>query len=458
MKSFPWVDYVCTQEGDVAFPELLRRLWHDGDEGPVPGILKQGQSPELTTPDFIEDLDALPIPDFSDYFEQLNSSPLSSTIDPCLVMETSRGCWWGAKHHCTFCGLNGNSMSFRSKTPERVFEELAFLTRTYGIQTVNCADEILDIKYVQTLFPKLAESDSGVKLYYEVKANLTLHQLRVMRDGGIKWIQPGIESFSNEVLRLMKKGCTGLQNIQLLRWCEELGITVDWNILSGFPGESLEEYERMAELIPLLLHLQPPYGTQPVRLDRFSPNFVKAKEYGLINVRPNRAYKHVFALSDEEIENLAYFFEFDYSDGRKPLEYTLPLVAELQRWKILRGRAGEGHIRLDAYRVGEAVLINDGRPCAVESSHRLEGIAAKVYLLCDSAQTLHGLCKKLSETAVREEIFEVLKGLMASKLMVEQEGQYLSLAVMHNRQKERPVLEQIKRALLVDGVTQQLSQ
>ena len=72
-------------------------------------------------------------------------------------------------------------------------------------------------------FPETLERGSRVKLFYETKANLRFEQLATLWKGGVRWIQPGIESFSNPVLRLMKKGTTAFQNIQLLRWCRELG-------------------------------------------------------------------------------------------------------------------------------------------------------------------------------------------------------------------------------------------
>ena len=35
----------------------------------------------------------------------------------------------------------------------------------------------------------------------------------------------------------MRKGVTALQNLRLLKWCAEIGITPAWNLLYGFPGE-----------------------------------------------------------------------------------------------------------------------------------------------------------------------------------------------------------------------------
>ena len=92
--------------------------------------------------------------------------------------------------------------------------------------------------------PELASRSLGVSLFYEVRPNLGKEQLRRLRDAGVRHIQPGIESFSDPVLRLVRKGTSALQNIQLLKWCKELGIEPIWNLLWGFPGEPPEEYAR----------------------------------------------------------------------------------------------------------------------------------------------------------------------------------------------------------------------
>jgi magnesium-protoporphyrin IX monomethyl ester (oxidative) cyclase len=60
-----------------------------------------------------------------------------------LLLETSRGCWWGAKQHCTFCGLNGGAMAFRSKSAERVVEEIRYLRDRYGVESLSVVDNIL---------------------------------------------------------------------------------------------------------------------------------------------------------------------------------------------------------------------------------------------------------------------------------------------------------------------------
>jgi len=466
LRSFRWIDYVCTGQGDAVFADFLHSLLKEGRQPDIPGILRQGTGAVLSVPAAIGDMDDLPYPDYSDYFERLdrfsarhdqNGQGLRQHIDPTVPVETSRGCWWGAKHHCTFCGLNGGTMAFRSKSPQRAFDEMEFLSRTYGVKRLDCVDNILDMKYVQTLFPKLIAAGLELELFYEVKANLRYDQLVTMRAAGVRAIQPGIESFSNEILRLMRKGCTGLQNIQILRWCEELDIKPAWNILGGFPSEAPSEYDRLAEMVPLLVHLTPPLCYTPVRLDRFSPFFTGPEKFGFSRVRPERAYYYVYPLGTKELQNLAYYFCFDYSEGRIPASYMSAAKREVDVWKewregeifflteegVLRCAIGrpDDRPRLDAWQTGDAVVISDTRPCAVQPSHRLTGVAARVFLLCDSAENFASLKRQLGGESDPEAIQSAISELIAAKLLIEMAGQYLSLAVMQNRPAPKPVQE-----------------
>ena len=441
IRAFPWVDYVCTGEGDLVLPAFLQRLLREDDPRPLPGLLKRGESTELTVPAMVQQMDSLPIPDYTDYFEQLKVRPGTADMDwVALLMQTSRGCWWGAKQHCTFCGLNGQTMAFRSKSPEAVLRELSCFTESYGARKVYCVDNILDMKYVETLFPKLIERRSKVKLFYETKANLTFQQLSTLRKGGVCWIQPGIESFSTRVLHLMRKGTTGLKNIQLLRWCQELGIEPLWNLLYGFPGESPAEYARMAKWIPLLTHLTPPQSCGPIRLDRFSPYFNHPDSFGLRNVRAHSYYRYVFPFSGPNLDRLAYYFEFDWPQARYAERYTRGLRRAVRRWKDSADAPRRQRPRLHLRRTGKTVIVTDTRPGAVRRVHRLTGLAAQICLLCDTAKTVPGILKILGPGIAESGVRVVLGTLQKARLLVEDDGHHLSLAIWRNRANNFPVI------------------
>jgi ribosomal peptide maturation radical SAM protein 1 len=428
IKRFPWIDYVCTGEGDEVVPPVLEALVRGGEARPVPGILKQGGE-SLTTPAPVRQMDSLPVPNYSSYFEALRSSTIGRSIQPRLLVETARGCWWGEKQHCTFCGLNGQTMGYRSKSPDRAGEELLYLSKRYEIEQIEFVDNILDLKYIDTLFPDLARAGSKLEFFLETKSNLRFEQLRTLRRGGVRAIQPGIESFSNQVLQLMRKGCTGLQNIQLLRWCEELGITVFWNLLYGFPGESPAEYARMAELIPLLAHLQKPGYCGRIHVDRFSPLFTN-ESLGVSGPRASAAYSYLYPLTAEQLGNLAYFFEFDYSDHLASAEYARALADQVGRWPEW---TDVKRPRLDLFQTDSIVLITDTRGCARRPSFVLTGLDANIYLGCDTAQTPRSIARQLGDAILEGEVRARLEWYRDARLMIEADGRYLSLAVWRNR-------------------------
>lgn len=428
MRQFPFLDAVVSGEGDQVFPELARRALRgevlDGLQGVYTGGprgLRLLDEPAGNTP-MIRDLDELPFPDYDDYFEQWGRSSLGLGRRPQLLFESSRGCWWGAKHHCTFCGLNGETMAHRSKSADRVLAELDHLAGRHPGHTFYVVDNILDMNYFKGLIPALARQRTGVDLFYEVKANLRKEQVRQLREAGIGAIQPGIESLSDQVLTIMRKGVRALQNIQLLKWCEELGVAATWNFLWGFPGESAEEYRRMAELVPLLTHLPPPNFALTLRIDRFSPNFNQAAELGFTNIRPYPAYYHVYPLPPEAVTNLAYYFTFEYKLPQDLGSYVPPLAREITNWQECHRES-----RLYWIEKGERLLVWDWRPIAVKPLTVLTGLKKAVYLACDEIHTARQLHRELGAEAA--EIRDALEELTGQGLMLCRDEAYLALAV-----------------------------
>jgi len=431
LQSFPWIDYVCCGESDLSFPKLLDHIFRHGP-GDVPGVLARGKSTLVVKSDAIQNLDALPYPDFDDYFAELAASQTCRERAIHVVIETSRGCWWGAKHHCTFCGLNGDTMAFRSKSPQRAYDEIVTLARKHDMQRVAFVDNILDMRYIDTLFPQLADNGMQLELFYEVKSNLRYDQVVKLHRGGMRQIQPGIENFSNEVLKLMEKGVSGLQNIQLMRWCEEVGIECIWNVLGGFPGESPSEYQRLAEMASLLLHLQPPISCGQIRLDRFSPFHSRSEKFGFRNVRPARGYFYVFPLGRRELQRLAYFFDFDYGDGREPQSYMEPIAEVTRRWWNVRTATEPA--KLDAwFYSNDSVRISDTRDSSAPYERELNGLPARLLFHCDTATTVDNLVRRADLADSAAEIETTLKQLCDDRLMLEDEKHYLSLPVFRQR-------------------------
>jgi ribosomal peptide maturation radical SAM protein 1 len=400
VRQFPFVDAVVSGEGDVVFPQLVRRALDGQPVGDLPGVrtkdalnreLMPGHAPGAP---MVRRMDELPYPIYDDYFEQFHETALTREWKPTILFETSRGCWWGERSHCTFCGLNGATMTYRSKSPQRALDELIHLTSQHRGLNVWVVDNILDMKYFQSFLPELARRDLGLNIFYETKANLRKDQVRILRDAGVRRIQPGIESLSDSVLDLMRKGVGALQNIQLLKWAKEFGVELDWNFLWGFPGEDPEEYARMARLVPHLVHLPPPELALGILLDRFSPNFMEPDRFGFTDIAPFPSFNHVYPLPGDVVRNLAYHFTFRYRDDRDVASYVAPLVKALRAWKRHHESAD-----LFSVTVGPHLLLWDLRPGARARLVPLSGIDRALYEACDVAHEVKALVEIAAHAA-----------------------------------------------------------
>lgn len=439
IRQFDFVDAVVSGEADLAFPELAQRVLNGQSFADLPNVFSRQAAgstlPAQKNAAAVENMDALPYPDYDDYFDQFRATSFRAALQPNLLLETARGCWWGAKHHCTFCGLNGQTMAFRSKSADRALDEFVQVTAKYPGYPIYVVDNILNLGYFKDLLPQLAERNLGLDLFFEVKANLKKEHLRQLRAAGGRIIQPGIESLSDEVLQIMRKGVKALQNIQLLKWCKEVGIIAEWNILWGFPGESPEEYFRLAKLVPLLAHLQPPNFAISLRLDRFSPNFNEHKELGFKDLTPFPAYKFVYPLAPEAVANLAYYFTYDYSQPRDVASYVRPLSEEVLRWQ-------QNHETSNLFQIeqGDRLLLWDSRPVAKRRLIALSGKEKFLYLACDQVSTLKQLSDSWSKisgwAADTEEIRRTLDEFVEAGLMLKQGDSYLALAVSKRPQNE----------------------
>jgi ribosomal peptide maturation radical SAM protein 1 len=426
-RRFRFVDFVCSGEADESFPALLDAMSRSR-VGDVKGIVwRDGGRTRATGPaPLVTELDALPYPDFDPFLRDKAASPAAASVTPAMLVETGRGCWWGEKSHCTFCGLNGGSMHFRSKSPERAQAELRHLRDRYGTDAFSVVDNILDMGYFKSLLPLLARDGPHLSLFYEVKANLTREQIALLAAAGVNTIQPGLESMSDHVLKLMRKGTTALRNVQLLKWCREHGVRPEWNLLYGFPGEEPEDYAAMPRLFEEIWFLDPPSGYGPVRLDRFSPYHMDPAGHGIVGVRPLAPYPFLYPFPRDALMRIAYYFDYDYADGRDPLAYAGATVDKVRTWMADEHRGGLTLFEDDE---GRLVLVDD-RPPPPRRTLRLGGWRARAYDACDRARSLTGLARLPELDGVAPDALEsFLERCVAARLMLRSNGAYLALAV-----------------------------
>ena len=432
LENFEVIDVVVSGEADTVIVPLIRALRERQPVNCLPRVHARaservvvGTAPaSVALPpatngnsgnggDFKIPMDDLPIPDYDDYFRQIEGFELEDI--PRITFESSRGCWWGQKHLCSFCGLNGTSLAYRAKSPEKVLAEIRALHLRYGRKNFLATDNIFDMNYFTTLLPglKALHEEYGVNVFYETKSNLRTEQIRALSEAGVNEIQPGIESFSDHILKLMDKGTHGLNQVRFLRDCCAYNITTHYGILWGNPGETAEDYHRMTDLIPFISHLPPPNYTVPVFLERFSPYFMTPDRFEIHNIRPAPIYPVMFGGRSLDYARIAYVFYYEHdSDQIKELmEARQQLVNTAVDWKenfrpdLLIAAESDGVLYIADRRESELKLL------------RITGLERDLLRLCEQPRTAAEIERAFPQ-AQAEWIEQFLQQLVELRLML----------------------------------------
>jgi hypothetical protein len=261
-------------------------------------------------------------------------------------------------------------------------------------------------------------------------------QIKALADAGIIYVQPGIESLSPRLLRLMKKGVSLIQNIFFLKCCREYGLVPYWNNLIRLPGERAEDYRAMEDLIPKILHLRPPYGgARKVELHRFSPYFTESGKWTK-SMTPETWYQALYPSDRVDISKVAYYFDADWKDVLPETVYqgTIEKTREWVRvWRDepvlpqLRIQREDGKIHIVDSRNEHAWCLNTLESCLY--SEIADPVSLEVISLRQD-----GVSISTMETT--------LKSFVESGLAVEEDDSYMALALAENTCD--PLLEQRK--------------
>jgi len=459
-RCFPWIDVVVRGEGERVAPRLFRQLLEHEPVTPQPGLcfrtateavvcedtviddrrkrtevvsimppIRQGRRSDELGDDGPVSMDQIPLPVYDDYFQRLERSLLVDQNESIwLPYESARGCWWAMKRLCTFCAANSQYLSFRSRNPEKVAADVETLSDAYGSRRVWFVDNIMDQRYLRDMFPRLRERP--VPMFVETRAHISRDELKTMRDAGVMMVQLGIESFSSPTLKLMDKGTTAIQNVRVIKWCAELGIHAFYNIIYGFPGESPEEYERMADAVLSLTHLEPPNPPVRLRLDRFSPYHRDPERFGIEVGDPYEIRRLTYDLAPEEIANIEYFFTFRYKDKRNPDSYAASFIRNCARWRESWRR---NFRKLSCRRTESGLRIHDARSNTGTATLLLDEAQTSIYLACDAGATVKAARSALSSQDQSrwsvEDVARFLEELTCRRLLFSEGDRYVSLAV-----------------------------
>lgn len=439
-RAFSFIDYVVVGEGEEVVPALVRHVLEEKSEAVPNGVIFREQGQIRFTPNtaLFADFVKTGPPDYDDYYHLLAElGDAAQGLDRILLYEGSRGCWWGEKHHCTFCGLNAQSMKFRAKSPDQAAREMTALSSRYDTTRFRLVDNIIDMKYVENLFGQFAAAHCDLDVFIETKSNLQKSQIRTLAVGGVKCMQPGLESLSLPQLKAMDKGVTPMQNIVCLKWSNYYRVAVSWNILLGFPGETNEDYRRQIELLPSLFHLQAPEATGKFWLQRFSPYFTRPHEYGVNITGPGMAYEYVYGAARLDLLKIAYDFEYELDHWPVDPHLYQELVGLVEEWQR-RARSSDRPF-LYYSKSMDYITVYDGRDPQAPTRHRFDWPASGIIEACNEAAKSRGQISVMLQEAKRDrtlsddELNDALGVLTRHRILYEEREKYFTLAIPENQ-------------------------
>lgn len=429
LRRFPFVDCAISGEADSSLPAFVAALGTRAARATVPGLIYRDGARTKTVPELVseESLPADPLPDHDDYFRARGELPGIDAGQLVIPLEASRGCWWARRRPCAFCGLSGRKRTYRTKSPDAVVKEMLTSAGRWPGARLDMVDNVVPDTFLDEVLPRLAAGSELTGLSFAVRPGVRKDHLRHAAAVGTS-LQCGVESLSDEVLKLMGKGTRGLENIRFLRWCRELDIQLDWNMLYAVPGEVGDHYRQVMQVLPAIRFLSPPESCSPVTIERFSAYFRRPDDYGLRNVRPARAYCYVYPFARAALTRLAYFFDFNQPCEADRPGYVQHLKIEVKAWQ----RDPDPGV-LTASDDGEDLLLTDTRAGRGARRARLSADERRLYLACDDIAGVRALCDVAGtdpdDPAQSAAVRSRLQAFVDRGWMVTDGERYLSLAI-----------------------------
>jgi len=434
LAHIPGIDFVVTGEGELPLLDLIGGLRRGSLEGETegPGLLWRDSRGEIRGGGIrqLSDLRELPIPDYDDYFRDLGQQATMRTLVPALPVEASRGCWWhrarpgAGGRACRFCNLNLQWEGYRRKDPGQVAGEMETLASRHGSLRFFFVDNILDPPTTEEMFQRIAALGRSFEIFTEVRASVTRRQLLAMRRAGVTQVQIGVESLSSRLLRKLNKGTTVIQNIEVMKHCEEFGIQHHSNLILGFPGSDGDD---VAETLENLAFVMPYPPLRKVRfwLGQNSPVALHPERFGIRKIANHPNYGVL--LPDSLGTALCLMIKTYVGDRRRQHQLWRPVVRAVAEWHRLHGRQRREPL-LSFRDGGDFLLIRKRFGDPEPETYRLRGASRHIYRFCEERQTLDEIRRQFPRFPL-DRLQAFISDLVRLRLMFQEGDQVLSLAV-----------------------------
>lgn len=441
-KMFPGIDIMINGEGEIPLSRLVSHLLDSQPRKTLPsgqGIVTPESSEKSDPVSFsqMKDLSGLMPPDYDDYFVLLKSFSPEKTFFPTLPMELSRGCWWQKKYSgckftgCAFCNLNLQWNGYRTKSPKQVMSEIDYLTTKYKTLSVAFMDNLLPFKTSRTIFNRIKKLGKDFRLFGEIRATTPREILTDMKNAGVDEVQIGIEALSTRLLKKLNKGTTAIQNIEIMKFCEMMGIVNSSNLIFCFPGSDQKDVDETLYNLKFVLPFR------PLRMVQFwlgigSPVWRHSEAFGIKAVFNHHHYAAIFP--PDIVKSMQFMIQAYRGDLGYQKRLWRPVKRRIKAWQETYGalHTGPRHEPILSFRDGRDFLIIRQKKVAGEHlTHRLEGTSRAIYLYCLHHRPIKSIAAHFPRVS-SDKIESFLKMMVDKKLVFKENDQYLSLAMPEN--------------------------
>ncbi len=236
------IDAIVVGEGELTFPKVLRAFDGRGDVRDIPGVMV----PPYTEGFFPlspmhPDLDSLPYPT---YGEVQSERPFDS-----LILTISRSCI----ANCSFCNVRSLQGKFRTRTAPHVMSEINHHARVMDISRYTIYDSAVNgnLEVLDSLCDQMIASDYSLDwgALAIVRKDMPAELFHKMRAAGCRFLEIGVESGSDKVLKAMRKPFLSAHASAFLKHAHEAGIQTVLFLIVGFPGEGEKEFRETIDFV-----------------------------------------------------------------------------------------------------------------------------------------------------------------------------------------------------------------
>jgi radical SAM superfamily enzyme YgiQ (UPF0313 family) len=250
--QLPEFDSIVVGEGELVFPELCNRIEKNESFEDLVGVYNKEKMLKLqgtkfatdkrflpnvsVPPAYVDDIRTLPIPDRSHISHIRYHSTVGITGHLATII-SSRGC----PYLCTFCDVPYKR--YRERDAADVVNEIEDCLAK-GYTEFHFYDDLFNIKpaKIHRFCEELEKRNLKITWDFRGRVNgVDYDSLVRAKKNGLRLISFGVETGSDEGLKLLKKGSTTAQYIQAFKWCRELGIRTIADFIIGFPFEKTRE-------------------------------------------------------------------------------------------------------------------------------------------------------------------------------------------------------------------------